>query len=87
MKKLFTALLGSAALLAGAVHADDGVVRVLDGSRDGDVTYYTVMCKNGNNGTVTVIDTPPQACAQSLGRDRKCNAKWTLREAAAEACK
>jgi len=87
MKKLLCGALCAGVLGAMSVQADDGVVRVIDRGRDGDTNFYQVMCTSGARATVTVTDSPAQACTQGLDGKQRCSAKWTIREAAAQACK
>ena len=87
MKTVLFAALCAGVLATASAQADEDVKRILDRGRDGDVNYYQVMCTNGTIASVTVTDTPAQACAQPLGGPEVCSATWTLNEAAVESCK
>jgi hypothetical protein len=88
MRKIFLIAMLSAttALLSTQAFADP-VKRILPQGKDGDYYYYQVRCTNGSEGSVVVEDKEKTVCAQALGRDRICNASWTVQKAAEQACK
>lgn len=87
MKTFFPVALCLGLLVTATAQADQNVKRILDRGRDGAINYYQVMCTNGTTGSVTVVDEPPQACAQAVGSAEICNTGWTVNEAASASCK
>jgi len=88
MRNIFLVAMLSAttALLSTQAFADP-VKRILPQGKDGDYYYYQVRCTNGSEGSVVVQDKEKTVCAQGLGRDRVCDASWTVQRAAEQACK
>lgn len=88
---MMTRVLGAGFLVAAvavpaAAWAVDGVVRIVDRGRDGDINYYEVSCENGSVGTVTQYS--DRICAQPLGGKEICVAGTAgLVAASVQACK
>ncbi len=86
MKSTLRIVLCATALSAAAAYAADGVTRILDRGRDGDIYYYEVLCEDGSRGSIQVSDAPPNTCAHSTTLAGLCNADWSLRDAARRIC-
>jgi hypothetical protein len=54
---------------------------------DGDEVYYQVTCSDNTQGSVIVKSNPKQICALPAFGKETCRAVWTVKEAAAKACK
>ena len=54
---------------------------------DGDETYYQVTCSDNTQGSVIVKSEPKEICALPAYGKETCKAAWTVKEAAAKACK
>lgn len=87
MKTTLYAVLCLGVLATASTQADENVKRILDRGRDGDVNYYQVMCADNTMTSITVTDQPPAICAQAINGQEVCDSRWTLNQAAAEACK
>ena len=65
---------------------DNPVLRMSNGSNDGDKTYYTIWCKNNNIGSVVAEHDKQHYCALPEGGKRHCNKGWSLMKASIKAC-
>jgi hypothetical protein len=54
---------------------------------DGDEVYYQVTCSDNTQGSVIVKKVPKQICALPAYGKETCKAVWTVKQAAAKACK
>lgn len=54
---------------------------------DGGEVYYQVTCSDNTQGSVIVRSSPKQICALPAHGKETCRAIWTVKEAAAKACK
>jgi hypothetical protein len=62
-------------------------VSIGDYGSDGNETYYQVTCSDNTQASVVVREKPKQVCAVPAYGDETCKAHWTVKEAAAKACK
>ena len=88
MNKLLTNTLLLAALAMASLAASAAEpVSIGNYGDDGGQTYYQVTCSNNTRGTVIEKQEPPQICAYPANADEVCKAAWTIKKAAAYACK
>ena len=89
MIRNMTGILTACALAAmlQSVSADDQVERIIDHGADGHIAFYTVYCKDGQRGHVQVNSKSRRTCAGNSEHKSRCRKAWTIREAAAKACR
>ena len=54
---------------------------------DGSETYYQVTCSDNTQGSVIVKSEPKEICALPAYGEATCKKAWTVKQAAAKACK
>ena len=54
---------------------------------DGGEVYYQVTCSDNTQGSVIVKSDPKEICALPAYGQATCKARWTVKQAAAKACK
>ena len=77
----------AAASVTAAGKPENPIWRMSNGTADGDKSYYTVWCTNKSIGSVIAEHDKQRYCALAKGGKRRCDKRWKLREAAAQACK
>ena len=78
---------GAMSLLASSMTLAADVVAIGELGEDGDESYYQVTCSNNTRASVMVQKEPAQICAHPPVNGVTCKPKWTVSQAAAEACK
>jgi len=75
--------LGLFAISAGAAEP----VSIGNYGDDGGEVYYQVTCSDNTTGSVIVREEPNEICALPAYGEEICKAVWTVKSAAAKACK
>lgn len=88
MNRIIPAL-AAAILLASSVQTVSAaqVRKIKNHGADGDATYYSVVCSNGAERSVTVHSNPKRVCASPVRGRVQCQPNWELESAAKFVCR
>lgn len=68
------------------VTATDTVRRVTPLGHDSDDMHYQVTCRDRSVGSIIVRPLEDQTCAATAAKTRRCEADWSVSEAAQYVC-
>lgn len=73
-------------IFSTASHAQESL-RVIDNGKDGNISYYTIICPSGKRTSANFNYDDGMVCTVIVnGKEEVCRKDWTVDNAAKQAC-